>query len=244
VGGFIYLGNPFLKRSLIDNYDFRFEWFPNVGEIIATSVFYKNIENPIEFNQPTVNDQVRFQNSKRGRILGAEFEIRKNLMKSITMFGLNAPDWTEMFTYSFNVTLAKSEVEMPDGREKTNIQQTDSTAKLTREFLGQSPYVVNFDISYSNQEFGSDVSLNFNVFGRRLSTVMFGITPDMYENPRPDLNLIYSQRIYKNWSMKFSAKNLLNSYTLFTQDFRGMSYDAQRFLRGRQFSLNLNYRFE
>lgn len=244
VGGFQYLGNPFLQRSLIDNYDFRFEWFPNVGEILATSVFYKNIENPIEFNQPSVNDQVQYQNSKRGRILGMEFEIRKNLLKTITMFGLGAPEWTEKFSYSFNLTLAQSEVEIPDGREKTQIMENDSTNSLTREFLGQSPYVINFDVAYSNPEFGSDVSVNFNVFGRRLSTIMYGITPDMYENPRPDLNLTYSQRIFSNWSLKFSAKNLLNSFTLFTQDYNGVSYNAQKFLRGRQFSLNLSYRFE
>lgn len=244
VGGFIYLGNPFLKRSLIDNYDFRLEWFPNVGEILAASIFYKDIDNPIELNQPTVNDQVRYQNSKRGKILGAEFEFRKNLLKTITMFGFEAPEWTERFTYSFNLTLTQSEVEIPDGREKTNFIETDPDAKLTREFLGQSPYVVNFDIAYSNQEIGTDLSMNFNVFGRRLNTVMFGITPDIYENPRPDLNLIYSQRLYKNWSMKIAAKNILDSYTLFTQNYNGTDYNSQRYQLGRQFSLNLNYRFE
>lgn len=243
VGGFIYLGNPFLKRSLIDNFDLRYEWFPNIGEIFSASIFYKNIDNPIELNQPTVNDQVRYQNSKRGTILGAEFEIKKNIKNTLKPLFKEIPDWTEYFTYSINLALTHSEVEIPDGREKTNLMLTNPNAKLTREFLGQSPYVVNFDIMYSNYDLGTDLSLNFNVFGKRLTTVMFGITPDIYENPRPDLNFVFSQKIYDNWNIKFAATNLLNSYTLFAQDYKGSQYETQKYLSGRQFNLSLSYKF-
>jgi TonB-dependent receptor len=244
LGDWLYIGNPFLKRSLINNYDFRMEWFPNVGEILAASVFYKEIDNPIELALVSVNEQVQFQNSRFGTIIGAEFELRKSLSKSIEMFGLSAPDWTNQFSYAFNLTLARSEVEIADGREKEAILSIDSTAKTTREFLGQSPYVVNFDIAYSNQKFGSDVSLNFNVFGSRLSTIMYGVTPNIYERPRPDLNLTYSQRIYKNLSARFAARNLLNAYTLFSQNYLGQDYYNERYRLGRQISLSLSYRFE
>ncbi len=244
LGDFLYIGNPFLKRSLINNYDFRMELFPNVGEILAASVFYKEIDNPIELALVSVNEQVQFQNSKSGTIMGAEFELRKSLGKTIEMFGLTTPEWANQFSYSFNLTLARSEVQIADGREKEAILSADSTAKTTREFLGQSPYVVNFDIAYSNQKFGSDVSLNFNVFGSRLSTIMYGITPNIYERPRPDLNLTYSQRIYKNFSARLSARNLLDSYTLFTQNYLGQDYFNERYRLGRQISLSLSYRFE
>lgn len=244
VGDFLYSGNPFLKRSLINNYDFRFEWFPNVGEIVATSVFYKEIDNPIEFALLNDNGEITYQNSEFGTVLGAEFEFRKSVGKTIEMFGFKTPEWANLFSYSFNLTLATSEVQIADGREKTAILATDSTASTTREFLGQSPYVVNFDVAYSNQEIGTDVSLNFNVFGSRLSTIMYSVTPDIYERPRPDLNLIYSQRIYKNWSAKLAAKNILDSYTLFSQRYNGEEYFAERYRRGRQISLNLSYRFE
>ena len=45
VGDFIFTGNADLKRTLIKNSDFRVEWFPNAGEIIAFSGFYKEMEN-------------------------------------------------------------------------------------------------------------------------------------------------------------------------------------------------------
>ena len=41
VGGFLFIGNGELQRTLIDNYDLRWEWFTRPGEIIAVSGFYK-----------------------------------------------------------------------------------------------------------------------------------------------------------------------------------------------------------
>ena len=48
VGDYIYIGNANLERSLIDNYDLRWEWFARPGEIIAVSGFYKWFRKPIE----------------------------------------------------------------------------------------------------------------------------------------------------------------------------------------------------
>ena len=46
--GFFFIGNPELNRTLIDNYDVRWEWFVRPCEIIALSTFYKKFHNPIE----------------------------------------------------------------------------------------------------------------------------------------------------------------------------------------------------
>ena len=48
VGDFVFAGNSRLKRTLVTNYDIRWEWFMRPGEILAASVFYKNFQNPLE----------------------------------------------------------------------------------------------------------------------------------------------------------------------------------------------------
>ena len=47
-GDFILIGNPMLKRSVIDNLDLRYEIFPRTAELISVSAFYKRFSNPIE----------------------------------------------------------------------------------------------------------------------------------------------------------------------------------------------------
>ena len=42
------IGNPDLKRALIQNYDLRWEWFPRTGEVVSVGVFAKRFTDPIE----------------------------------------------------------------------------------------------------------------------------------------------------------------------------------------------------
>src|SRR5690606_37925692 len=42
------IGNPELERTLVNNFDARWEWFMRTGEILAVSAFYKDFSNPIE----------------------------------------------------------------------------------------------------------------------------------------------------------------------------------------------------
>jgi len=78
VGDFIFTGNAELQRTLIKNMDLRWEWFPQTGEIIAISAFYKDIENPIErIVRLDVNRAQSVQNVAQAQVYGMEFEIRK-----------------------------------------------------------------------------------------------------------------------------------------------------------------------
>ncbi len=82
------------------------------------------------------------------------------------------------------------------------------------------------------------------MFGRRLSRVSLGGTPDVYEEPVPQLDFTASQRLPGQFSLKLSVKNILGS------DFRevydatrpggGDAFFAQRD-RGTSFSLGLSY---
>lgn len=263
IGGFLVNGNPFLKRVLIDNYDLRFEWFPNAGELIGLSVYYKDFTNPIELNLVSVNGQVRYLNAPSAQLLGAEFEIRKNIGNIIEDLGANSPRWIKNFDFSFNLTLTDAQVDIAAssrdakallageqsrldtlfarGEVSSNVLDTNSVLK--RDFVGQSPYVVNFDLSYSDPELGLNISSNFNVFGRRLDFIQLGIAPDVYEMPRPELNFIISKTFFDDLKIKFTANNLLNPLHFKTQEHNGVEYDVQRFRIGSSVAFSLSYTF-
>ena len=83
----IIIGNPELDRTLVDNFDLRFELFPNLGELVSFGVFYKNFTNPIEFvfNTQAQNDELTWRNVENGKLYGVEVEIKKQLNLSILM---------------------------------------------------------------------------------------------------------------------------------------------------------------
>ena len=123
-----------------------------------------------------------------------------------------------------------------------NISQgIDSTVSTTRNLQGQSDYIVNFDLVYSNPDWGTTASLYYNIFGERLSVVSANITPDVFEQPTPQLDLIISQKLMQNLSVKFTVQNILNDDFRKIYRYAGQEYIYQSYRRGTSYSLRLNY---
>lgn len=234
VGGYTFIGNPNLERSIIDNLDIRWEWFLNPGEIVSISGFYKDFTNPIERVIVNANGNVQMKNVASAQLFGMEFEARKNL-------GF-IPE-LENFQLGVNLTLVQSQVDISDQEYKL-IQSYDPNASRTRQLQGQSPYVLNLDLAYVNYESGTDVGLHYNVFGERLSDVSLGGTPDVYEQPRNMLNFTFSQRLIENLNIKFSARNILDARMERLYRFKGQEYFNTQYDLGTNFSLGFSYTFE
>ena len=232
IGGFVWVGNDSLQRTLTHNYDLRWEWFTRPGEILAASVFYKSFRNPIERIIVTGNGQIQYQNVPKSRVYGAEFEFRKNLD------GLAS--WLSQFQIGANLTLVNSEVSIPES-EMIYVRAVDPDASNERPLQGQSPYVFNIDVSYDNQTSGSSANLHYNLFGRRLSMVSLYGTPDVYEESRGVLDFSMSQRVFGGVSLKLGVKNILNSEVAQAHTYKGEKYYYGRYTPGRSFSLGLNY---
>ena len=234
VGGYTFIGNPNLERSIIDNLDIRWEWFMNPGEIVSISGFYKDFTNPIERVIVNANGNVQMKNVASAELFGLEFEARKNL-------GF-IPEF-ENFQLGVNLTLVQSQVDISDQEYKL-IQSYDPNASRTRQLQGQSPYVLNLDLAYVDYESGTDVGLHYNVFGERLSDVSLGGTPDVYEQPRNMLNFTFSQRLIENLNIKFSARNILDARMERLYRFKGQEYYNTQYDLGTNFSLGFSYTFE
>lgn len=234
VGGYTFIGNPNLQRSLIDNFDVRWEWFMNPGEIISVSGFYKDFTNPIQRVIVNANGNVQMRNVDNAKLFGLEFEARKNL-------GF-IPE-LQNFQIGVNITLVNSVVDLSEAEYQLN-KSYDPNASRTRQLQGQSPYIINLDLSYVNYDLGMDAGLHYNVFGKRLSDVSLGGTPDIYEQPRNMLNFTFSQRLIENLNIKFSARNILDARMEKLYRYKGQEYYNTQYDLGTSFSLGFSYSFE
>ncbi len=232
-GGDTYVGNPDLNITLINNYDLRWEWFSKPGEVFAVSFFFKDFSNPIELKiHDAVNNVLTWVNVPRAAVRGIEFEIRRNLSAVY--------DVLKNFTVGSNFSYIQSFVDI-DSEELASIKVYDSNASGTRQFQGQSPFIVNFYLNYDNPAQGWNANLYYNVFGKRLSAVGSVGSPDVYEKPFNMLNLSISKKIMQNISIKISAANILNSSVVKVQEFKGQEYIYQSYRRGSSVSAEIKY---
>lgn len=232
-------GNPDLKRTVIDNLDFRWELFPNTGEIISISAFYKNFSNPIERatspfnNEPKDGLKFVYRNVEKAEVYGMELELRKDLgfIGSV----LNN------FKVGSNISVIKSEVDINE-QELQIIRVNDSEAPSKRELFGQSPFIVNAFLMYGMEGFSANIS--YNVIGQRLSVVSSGGTPNIYEQPRNLVDISFIKKVGNRFSTKLTLQNLLNPAVKFTQEYKDVEYIYQSYKIGRTVSFGISYLLE
>ncbi|GAB5408042.1 MAG: TonB-dependent receptor [Balneolaceae bacterium] len=232
-GDLLFQGNARLERTLITNYDFRFEWFTSPGEIVAFSAFYKDLENPMErvIRNDIGNNATSIQNVPSGRVQGVEFEIRKEL-------GF-LTEKLDDFSFAGNLTFVHSEVDIADV-ELDFIRAANPNASSTRQLFGQSPYIVNLDLQYQNQK-GLSSNLSFNRFGDRLSLATGNATPNVFERAFNTLNWNLNYQVSRNLSLGAKIDNILNPDIVQSYEFKGEEYTFQSFKRGVSFSTSLKY---
>lgn len=233
--GWVKVGNPNLERTIIDNADIRLEQYFNPGEILAVSGFYKTFTNPIEvvFNPRAQNSEISWQNIDKATVYGVEFEFRKKLGfidTSLTNLSVGA-----------NVTYVYSEVGI-DSAELVAIRANDPNAAATRTMFGQSPYIFNAYIGYNSDTAGVDVRLSYNISGPKLAVVMVGATPNVFDQPRGQLDFTFSKRMSDRFSIRFRARNLLDPLYKMSHEFKGEEYIFNSYRKGRNFSIGFSYK--
>jgi TonB-dependent receptor len=234
-GSKYFYGNPDLKMTRITNWDLRWEWFTRTNEIFAVSAFYKSFVDPIEIAYQGSNYDRKPINAPTARNLGLEFEVRKNLDQVSHKLA--------NFSIGGNLTLVRSRLKIPEG-ELSQMRSFDPNVSSERPMSNQSPYIVNLNLGYDNAKTGTAVTLLYNVFGRRFFYNADGGSPDIYEMPHKQIDLILSQNIFRGATFKASAKNLLNEG--FEADYyyigSGAKTPFQKHDGGRSFSIGMSYK--
>lgn len=197
-------GNPNLQRSLIQNYDLRFETFPQPGEILSVSMFYKDFEDAIEqvvVPGNALGAERTFANAKSARNYGVEFEVRKTL-------GFIADPLSD-FSVTANYTRVQSNVDISGSAL--------GYARSNRPLQGQSPYSINAGLNYVNPVSGTGISLSYNRNGERIIEVATIYDEDVVEESRDLIDLTVTQNIFGNVELKLSAKDVLGQEQIFSQ---------------------------
>jgi TonB dependent receptor/CarboxypepD_reg-like domain/TonB-dependent Receptor Plug Domain len=226
------IGNPEIERNIIRNYDLRFEYFPNAGEIVSLSVFYKKFDSPIEEvfvpNSGGDNRVKTYQNAKSGaNNYGVELELRKNL----GFIG----KFTKPFSINANISLINSKVHLSGiGSTATNLE---------RRMQGQSPYTINLGLYYDNYDIGTSANLSYNRFGKRISEVGLDGLSDVEENGRDVFDFSVIQKIYKNFEVKFTVRDILAQDYLFTQKINDKEEMFRKFNSGSGYQLSLTFKY-
>ena len=222
VGGRTILGNPELERTQINNFDFRWEIFPEIGGILAVSAFYKRFQKPIEqIVQPQAEVRITYQNAEGAHNYGLELEARQNLgvlTNALRKFSINT-----------NAALISSQVVLP---EDVGIQTSSE-----RPLQGQCPYIVNISLGFEDPNWGISSAVAYNIFGRRLSEVGNHGVPDVYEQPRGQLDATFSRTVVNHFKFSVSAKNLLDPDVHYK--IGEATYLAYKL--GRSFSFGISY---
>jgi hypothetical protein len=127
----------------------------------------------------------------------------------------------------------------------------DAARNIDRPMQGQSPYVLNFGLLYDLEKYGLNATLLFNEIGERIYLVgdLQQNAPDIYEAPRPLLDLQLAKKLLKNKAeLKLNIADILNKKQYFYQNAGGKnsfqkSSDPYRFTRknGTVYSLTFNY---
>lgn len=203
IGGETVIGNADLRRTLIQNLDLRWEWYPTMGEVLSLALFAKRFQDPIErvYLGTSGTRVVTFVNADQARNYGVELEARKEL-----------GDFTGVLRgwgVSANATLMRSEIDVDAG----DPLQTGAS----RRMVGQAPYVANLGLSYATEGQGFSGTLLFNTIGDRIVGASENPLPEVVEESRSSLDLSLRFGLGRGLTGKMDARNLLDEPFRVTQ---------------------------
>ncbi|MEQ1869311.1 MAG: TonB-dependent receptor [Vicinamibacterales bacterium] len=217
VGNRAVRGNPNLTRAIIQNVDTRWEMFTGARGVLAASFFFKRFNDPIErIVIAAANPIATFQNSDRARNAGIELEAGRQFSK---FFFVNA-----------NYTFVDSKITLLP--EQRSVQTS-----LERPLAGQSSNLFNMSGEFMAGGFSTRVLYNYS--GDRISDVGANQAPDIIEQGRGSLDVVFSQRV-RGMNIRLNMDNLNNPDYRFTQTLS--KTETQRlFKMGRTISASVTY---
>ena len=232
-----YSGNPGLVPTYIDNYEVRWEHFFNNSQYYSVSYFYKQLTDVIEpfvLNSGPDSYTITYNNiHSKAKNRGIELEARKD-------FSFLGKGFENLMLYA-NASFIKSKIDTAG---------IYNSIKTTRPLFGQSPYLVNVSLQYTEPKSNIGISVLFNKAGSRLWLLDQYYNKMVFEQPRPIFDLKISKAFLKKGLVEFSWGDILHKNAIFFHDVNNnfkydKGADAVTIERkyGYTMSLGVNYRF-
>jgi TonB-dependent receptor len=245
----VLIGNSELKTPTIQNFDVRWELYPSNSEMISIGAFYKDFHNPIEmFFVPGSGSggtrNFTYNNADKATSLGFEIEVKKYFISLFDTTGKDQGLFIRRFVSRLGLTAnaawIDSEVKLGDKA----VGQSEN-----RPMMGQSPYIFNVGLFFSNVEKKFQVTALYNTIGKRIFAVGTYGTPDIYYMPRHSIDLTVTKGIGKRLEVKAGVQDLLAQDEVYQQDSNEdgkiNTTDEKVFVirRGAYYSLGFNLKF-
>jgi outer membrane receptor protein involved in Fe transport len=196
-------GNPALKHATADNFDLRYELYPEEDEQLFVSGFYKILYNPIEQSLASlsggniVSEPVNV--APQAKIEGLELVYTKYFGH----FGLAA-------NYAYIYSNVQSSKIVPDSAGPGN---TTVFKLQSRPLQGQTKHSLNASLLYRDKKHGLFVQLAYQYLSSTLSQIYANYGYDYYTQPQSFLSLSAEKALGKHFTVFGKFNNLLNTPT-------------------------------
>lgn len=206
LGGPVFIGNPNLGMSSLDNYDLRADYAPFPETLVSLSWFQKNVDDPIEYVQ-RINPSFDFTtavNYPKGDLNGVEMEVRQGLgrfWKSL-----------EGVSVGFNGTLIHSRVNL--GADDIADLEAAQAPMTVRDMTNAPESLLNLYLTWDVEKTDTRLGLFYTVQGDTLvagaGTSSGNFVPNVYARGYETLNFSLAQKLGKYLTFTLQAKNLTN----------------------------------
>lgn len=238
LGGPVFIGNPELGMSALENYDLRLDYTPGPGSLVSVSWFQKDIEDPIEYVQRLTNFTFTTpENYPEGELSGYELELRQDLSRlGEGLHGLSV---------GANATFMDSEVQLP--ADEIAAFEALEVPITSRDMTGTPEYLYNLYLTYDLDDAATQLTLFYTVQGDTLvagaGESVGNFVPSLYAEDYGTLNFSVSRRLGRGLKLQLQAKNLTNPdiETVYRSEFIDGDATRTSYSRGREFSLSVGW---
>lgn len=187
-------GNPSLKHTVADNIDLRWEFFPKSSEQLMVDLFYKHLQNPIEYGLINEGQDTYYMPMNMGNANNMGVEI--DILKYFSKFGIKA-------NYTFTHSRITTDKRTMDGNDIITVRQS-------RPLYGQAAHVANLSLLFKDTRNGWDAQLTGSFISKRLADVSNWYDNDIWENNYFRMELSAEKSFRCGLSVFLKATNLLN----------------------------------
>ncbi|WP_118975625.1 TonB-dependent receptor domain-containing protein [Taibaiella koreensis] len=196
-------GNYNLQHAIADNIDLRYELFPRAGEMLMAGVFYKHIQNPIEYTlqlDPVRQQDVYYAPGNYGNANNYGLEL--DFIKYFQKFGVKG-----------NYTYTHSRITTNKFERIRNAQGdlAPSTVMQSRPLYGQAAHIANLSLLYKDAQHGWDAQLAANYTGDRIVTISQFLDRDIWQKGFVQLDCSVEKTFKNHIGIFAKVNNILNT---------------------------------
>ncbi len=208
IGGPVFIGDPNLEISEVQNTDFRIDYMPAEGSLFSVSYFKKDIEKPIEYVEAaqgfTFTKPVNYPS---GKLRGWEVELRQEMSQF----------WRPLqgLQVGGNSTWIDATVRRPDSELEQFLQFQGVEDDPTRDMTDAPDYLWNlfttYDVAATGTSFGAFYTVTGDTLIQGPGPSNSAFIPATYDKAYDNLTLTMRQDLGRGVTLSLSAKNLTDA---------------------------------